>query len=281
MAANGNNYTLTGTQLNGLSAGASYGDDAEMDTNYPIIEFKSTAGQVYFARTFNWSSTGVATGSTPVTTDFSLPASMPYGTYSLTVIANGISSSPLSFTGGIVGSSADLVVTNSGPNSAIEGNNLTFSMTVTNNGPTNASNVVLTDTLDPNLQFVSKTKSQGTVNQSGSVVTFSLGSIAVGQTATATVTAEALDTGTLTDSASATSSLGDANPYNNLAGVSVPVGEAPFVVSAPLTTTSQTLTNRPWPLSRTPMVSSRPSAFVATINWGDATTSTGTDYPIG
>ena len=81
---NGNHYTLTGTQLNGLSAGASYGDDAEMDTNYPIIEFKNTAGQVYFARTFNWSSTGVATGSTPVTTDFSLPASMPYGTYSLT-----------------------------------------------------------------------------------------------------------------------------------------------------------------------------------------------------
>ena len=38
---NGNHYTLTGTQLNGLSAGASYGDDAEMDTNYPIIELRS------------------------------------------------------------------------------------------------------------------------------------------------------------------------------------------------------------------------------------------------
>ena len=46
---NGNNYTLAGTQLNGLSAGASYGDDAEMDTNYPIIELRSGAGQIYFA----------------------------------------------------------------------------------------------------------------------------------------------------------------------------------------------------------------------------------------
>src|SRR5262249_54365990 len=43
----GNNYTLTGTQLNGLSQGASYGDDAEMDTNYPIIELVNGAGTVY------------------------------------------------------------------------------------------------------------------------------------------------------------------------------------------------------------------------------------------
>ena len=70
VVANGNNYTFTGTQLNGLSAGASYGDDAEMDTNYPIVELRSGTGQVYFARTFNWSSTGVATGSTPVTHGF-------------------------------------------------------------------------------------------------------------------------------------------------------------------------------------------------------------------
>ena len=74
---------------------------------------------------------------------------------------------------------------------------------------------VLTDTLETNLQYVSATKSQGTKSQSGSVVTFSIGTLAVGQTATATVTAEALDAGTLTDTASATSSLGDANPYDN------------------------------------------------------------------
>ena len=31
-------YTLTGTQLNGLSAGASHGTSTEMATNYPIVE---------------------------------------------------------------------------------------------------------------------------------------------------------------------------------------------------------------------------------------------------
>ena len=95
--ANGDHFTLTGTQLNGLSAGACYGVGNEMDTNYPIVELKDAVGRVYFARTFNWSSTGVATGSTPVTTDFTLPSFLPSGTYSLTVIANGISSDPVPF----------------------------------------------------------------------------------------------------------------------------------------------------------------------------------------
>ena len=45
----------------------------------------------------------MATGSTPVTTDFSLPPMLVYGTYSLTVVANGIASAPVSFTGGTRG----------------------------------------------------------------------------------------------------------------------------------------------------------------------------------
>ena len=68
-------------------------------------------GNVYFARTFNWSSTGVQTGSTPETTDFTLPAGLPLGTYQLTVVANGIASAPVSFTGGFTG--ADLAVAGS------------------------------------------------------------------------------------------------------------------------------------------------------------------------
>ncbi len=42
VVANGSHFTLTGTQLNGLSAGASYNGDggAEMETNYPIVELQ-------------------------------------------------------------------------------------------------------------------------------------------------------------------------------------------------------------------------------------------------
>jgi hypothetical protein len=91
-------YTLTGTQLNGISQGAAYGDDAEMDTNYPIVRLSSSNGRVYYARTFDWSSTGVATGSALESTLFTLPAGFLPGTYSLSVAASGIASNPTSFT---------------------------------------------------------------------------------------------------------------------------------------------------------------------------------------
>jgi hypothetical protein len=90
---NGNNvFTLTGTQLNGISEGASYGDDNEMASNYPIIRLTDANGNVSFARTFNWSSTGVATGSTPESVQFTLPAADAPGPYLVFVIANGIAS---------------------------------------------------------------------------------------------------------------------------------------------------------------------------------------------
>ncbi|MDR3633479.1 MAG: Ig-like domain-containing protein, partial [Isosphaeraceae bacterium] len=67
-------FTLTGTQLNGVSQGASYGDDAEMDTNYPIVSLVDASGDVYYARTTNWSNTGVSTGSTPETVIVTMPS---------------------------------------------------------------------------------------------------------------------------------------------------------------------------------------------------------------
>ena len=88
-------YHLTGTLLNGISQGAAYGDDWQMATNYPIVRLTS-GGNVSYARTYNWSSAGVMTGSTPVTTEFSVPLSLPGGAYSLVVVANGIASDPVS-----------------------------------------------------------------------------------------------------------------------------------------------------------------------------------------
>lgn len=105
-------YTLTGLQLNGLSQGASYGDEGNAQTNYPLVRL-TTGSTVRYARTFNHSTMGFATGSTPVQTNFALPANLPAGTYQVAVVANGIASPTvdLTVTGNQSGVSATAAVT--------------------------------------------------------------------------------------------------------------------------------------------------------------------------
>ena len=90
-------YHLIGTGLGGINEGAAYGDDLQMNSNYPLVRLDDGAGNIYYARTFNWTSTSVMTGATPSTTEFTVPASVPPGTYSLVVVVNGVSSDPVSF----------------------------------------------------------------------------------------------------------------------------------------------------------------------------------------
>ena len=93
-------YHFVGTGLNGISQGAAFGDDAQMNSNYPLVRFTDGSDNVYYGRTYNWSSTGVQTGTKLVTTEFTLPPSEPGGgSYSLVVIANGIASAPVTFDG--------------------------------------------------------------------------------------------------------------------------------------------------------------------------------------
>jgi hypothetical protein len=89
-------YLIRGTQFNGLSQACSYGDDAQMATNYPIVRLTYTAAQiVVFLRTFNHSTMGVATGNTIVSTNVQVPDFIvPTGQWDLVVIANGIASDP-------------------------------------------------------------------------------------------------------------------------------------------------------------------------------------------
>ena len=88
-------FTLYGTQINGISEGANYGDDNESATNFPIIQLTDSGGNVSYAQTYSWSTTGVATGATPESALFTLPAGTHLSDFtSLTVIANGIASDP-------------------------------------------------------------------------------------------------------------------------------------------------------------------------------------------
>lgn len=94
-------YTLTGTQLNGRDEGAAYGDDEQMAENYPIVQLVDLFnGEVFYATTSNWSSTGVATGSTPETVNVALPPGIGGNNgfevpFLVFAIADGIPSVPI------------------------------------------------------------------------------------------------------------------------------------------------------------------------------------------
>jgi hypothetical protein len=89
----GNSYKISGTQFNGLSVGATYGDDEQVATNYPIVVILTVNG-FFAARTHDHSSMGIATGSKIVSTTFDVPASIPRGPALISVVANGIASYP-------------------------------------------------------------------------------------------------------------------------------------------------------------------------------------------
>ncbi len=97
----GTTYPIGGRQFNGLSEGGTYGDDAMMSTNYPLVRIRNNAtGHVFYARTHNHSQMGVqALGSADITTtQFDVPAGIELGASTLVVVTNGIPSAPLAVT---------------------------------------------------------------------------------------------------------------------------------------------------------------------------------------
>ena len=95
----GQTYKIAGTQFNGFGQAMSFGDEYQNATNYPLVRITNKAtGNVFYARTHGHSTMGVATGSTPVSTHFDVPAKMETGASTLVVVANGIPSKPVKVT---------------------------------------------------------------------------------------------------------------------------------------------------------------------------------------
>jgi hypothetical protein len=127
----GTTYTITGTQLNGLTQGAYFGDDVQAATNYPIVQITNSAtGHVFYGRTFNISNRSVAPGVS-VSTNFTVPANIELGASSLVVIANGIPSAPVP-----VGIAVPTVGVSSSLNPSVYGQAVSFTATVTGASPT-------------------------------------------------------------------------------------------------------------------------------------------------
>jgi hypothetical protein len=95
----GQTYQISGTQFNGLSQGSSLGDEFDAHPNYPLLRITNNAtGHVFYARTHDHSTMGVATGTAPVSTNFDVPAGMETGASTIEVVANGIPSNPVAIT---------------------------------------------------------------------------------------------------------------------------------------------------------------------------------------
>jgi hypothetical protein len=95
----GSTYKVSGQQFNGLSQAASFGDEFETATNYPLVRITNKASHhVFYAKTHDHSTMGVATGTATVFTNFDVPAGAETGASTLEVVANGIPSKKVSVT---------------------------------------------------------------------------------------------------------------------------------------------------------------------------------------
>jgi len=103
------------------------------------------------------------------------------------------------------------------PDPVVLGSILTYTVTVTNNGPDNATGVTLTDTLPGGVTFGSAIPSQGSCSPGGGVVTCGLGSLASGGSASVTIVVTPTAAGPLLNTASVTAIETDPNAANNTA----------------------------------------------------------------
>jgi hypothetical protein len=93
------NNVIKGTQFNGFSQCAMYGDDNQSATNWPLVRITNTAsGKVVYARTHSFSTMGIVTKTKPVSAQFDIPSTIGLGASTLQVVTNGIPSAAVAVT---------------------------------------------------------------------------------------------------------------------------------------------------------------------------------------
>ncbi len=118
----------------------------------------------------------------------------------------------------VTGPNADLSVTKTAdPTTHMEDCLLTYTVTVANDGPDTATNVILTDDYPPVRFFIQADPSQGTCSNDNGVVTCNLGDLADGASAEVIIYVVTGPEATLTNVATVTSDLADPNQANNIA----------------------------------------------------------------
>jgi uncharacterized repeat protein (TIGR01451 family) len=119
-----------------------------------------------------------------------------------------------------VGVQADLSILKTGPSGRQPtGRDMAYDLTVTNNGPDTAVDVVVTDTLPASVTFVSATPSQGSCAHAAGVVTCNLGTLGNGLSASIDIVVRPTQAGVITNNAGVTSQTSDPLAGNNTSSV--------------------------------------------------------------
>ncbi len=199
----GTNYTVTATPVGGFTGTISLsvtGASGDTTTNFAPTSIVITDSSAKSSTL-----TVTTTGATPP------------GTYVLAVTATSgnlqhQSSAQLIVSGP---TSANLSLTKTAsPNPAITLANLTYRLIVTNNGPSPATNIALTDNLPAGVNFVSATATQGSCNGTSNI-TCNLGSLARNAFAVVNIVVVPQAAGTLTNNANVTGTETDPDPADN------------------------------------------------------------------
>ena len=117
----------------------------------------------------------------------------------------------------------DLAITKVGtPNPTTVNHNITWTITVVNNGPNNATGVTVADAIPGGTAFVSATSTQGTCTGTA-MLNCQIGNLSVGQTVTITLVTTANQTGTIPNTAIVVGNEAETNTANNRATATVNV----------------------------------------------------------
>jgi uncharacterized repeat protein (TIGR01451 family) len=163
------------------------------------------------------------------TANFTLVLQVNSGTPSGTNIAETVTASATNVVPNLTSNSAtaDVVVANANsadlaivktatPSPTVaDGDPLTYSLAVTNNGPASATNVTVIDPLPSQVNFLQVNSTIGTCSQADGTVTCLLGTMANAATATITILTLPVTEGTATNTATVSADQTDPVPANN------------------------------------------------------------------
>jgi uncharacterized repeat protein (TIGR01451 family) len=249
------NYTLTLTN-NGANFASNVVLSDAIPANTTFVSMMQTSGPAFTLTTPPVGGSGTVTAtavtfaagaSATFTLVVNVNASTPNGaTITNTVTVSSTTPDPVPGNNSAmqttaVNAVADLAVTKTDiPDPVNGGSNITYALTLTNNGLSDAQTVSLTDVVPANTTFVSMMQTSGpaftlttpAVGGTGTA-TANIATFASGATATFTlvVNVNAAATGTITNTATVTSTTSDSNPANNTATATTTVSGADLAIT--------------------------------------------------